>query len=60
MILLTDIFIVEIGNSKIKQNIQEKRKTENGIIESILFGTNDQLNIPVNTEDPVRLDEEIQ
>ena len=60
MVVLTDVLIIEIGDTKIKQNIQDKWKTENCIIESILFRAHNDLDIPVDTEDPVGFYEEVQ
>ena len=60
VIILCDVFIVEIGNSKIKKNIQQKWKTTNRIVQSISTITYFILHMRFNDQNPKRLDQQIR
>jgi hypothetical protein len=52
LVVLRNISIVEIGNSYIKQDIENQREIEQRKIKTILFCANGILNRSVNTENP--------
>ena len=60
MIILWDIFIVEISNPEIKKNIQKEWKVKNGIVKSILLQANGILYSYIDAENPKRLYQQIQ
>lgn len=48
--VLSDIFIIEIGNTKIKQDIKNKGKVKNCKIESKILSSHNVLNRSVNAK----------
>ena len=60
MIILWDIFIVEISNPEIKKNIQKEWKVKNGIVKSILLQANGILYSYIDAKNPKRLYQQIQ
>ena len=50
--MLGDISVVIIGYAEVEEDIEQKRKVENNIIESVLFSTNHILNRTIDTENP--------
>ena len=55
VIILGDILIVEIGNTKIQQDIKKKSKIEQGRVPSIFPWSYQILNSPVDAEYPCLL-----
>jgi len=51
-IVLGDIFIVEVGNSHIEQNIQQQRKIEKGKIHPVVFVAYKVLHTSIDTKNP--------
>ena len=52
MMILRDIPVVEIRDSKIEKNIKKKGEIKNLEVESIIHHSCDDLNIPINRENP--------
>jgi hypothetical protein len=59
MIILSNVSVIEIGYSKIKQDIEEKREIKKHVIESVLFGSYNILNSTVNAKNPERLYQQV-
>jgi hypothetical protein len=53
-IVLCNIFIVEIGNANIEQNIQQERKIEQGKVHPVTFVANHILHSAVDSKNPKR------
>ena len=51
-IVLCNIFIVEIGNSNVEQNIQQQRKVEEGKVQPVALVANHILYRAVDTKNP--------
>lgn len=60
MLMLGNVFVVVIGDSKVQKNIEYHRKTEQGEIQSIAFMAHDVLHGAVNSKYPERFDQNIQ
>ena len=58
--MLRNITIIEVGDPKVKQDIEKKREVKNDEIETVIFYTYRILNCSVNTKNPERLDEKVQ
>lgn len=60
VIILRNVFIIEIGDAKINENIEQERKIKNGRIQSVMRHSCCILHLHINAEYPKRLDEQIQ
>jgi hypothetical protein len=60
VIVLRNIFVVEICNPEIQEDIEQERKIEQGNVISIYFSSDCDLHVPVNTQYPERLDQQVQ
>ena len=60
MVVLRDIPVVEIGNAKIKDDVEKEGEIENNKIKTITLGSDYILNVPVNSENKNRLDKKIE
>jgi hypothetical protein len=60
MVILSNIFIVEIGDSKIEKDIEKERKIKKCDVVTINLSTHSNLNIPVNAKNPKRLDQQVE
>jgi hypothetical protein len=60
MIVLCNVAVVEIGDAKIKNDVEKKRKIQNDEIKAIIPNPNNALYVEINPKNPDRLDEEIQ
>jgi len=58
--ILRNISVIEIGNSKIKENIKKKGEIENDKIKPKILGTNHVLHSSVNAKNPEWLNQQIQ
>jgi len=58
--VLCNVPVVEIGYSKIEQDIEEKGEIENCKVESEIFGTGNILHCSVDAEDPEWLDQQVK
>ena len=60
MIILSNIFIIEIGNTKIEQDIKEKREVENSEIKPVITSSYNILHRPVDAQYPEGLNKHIK
>ena len=59
MTILGNIFIVEIGESQVQDNIEEERKAEHCVIHSVVLQPNFLLYGNVDNNNPKRLNKQI-
>lgn len=60
MVVLGDVFIIEISYSNIKNDIKKKRKIKEGEINSVILSAYLILHFAVNSQNPKWLDEQIE
>ena len=60
VIVLRDVFVVEIRDAEVEQDIQQERKIEEHEILSVSRIAHLNLHVRLNAEDPERLDEQVQ
>jgi hypothetical protein len=60
MVILGNVPVIEIGDSKIEKDVEQKRKIKNDQIKSVISYTDDILNVPVNSEYKDRFDKKIE
>jgi hypothetical protein len=58
--VLCNIPVIEIGNSKIEKNIEQKCKIKDGKIKAIFSGRRDILNSTVDAKNPEWLNQQVQ
>lgn len=59
-IVLRNVFIIEIGDTNIKQNIKQQRKVEQGEIHSVTFVAHKVLHVSVDTKKPKWFNQQIE
>ena len=57
---LSNVPVVEIGDSQIQENIKKERKIQDFKIEPVIKGADHVLNIPVDSENPDRFDQKVE
>ncbi len=60
LLVLGNIAVVEIGYTKIEQDVENENKVEDGEVKAILLGAHRILNTPVNSKNPERLHQEVE
>jgi hypothetical protein len=52
LLVLCNVPVIEICYSKIQENVEKERKVKKIKIKSIIHGSNDVLNVPIDGKDP--------
>jgi hypothetical protein len=60
LLILGNVTVIEVGDAKIEENIEEKREIKDDQVKPIVSYSNNILNISVNAENKNRLDQKIQ
>jgi hypothetical protein len=60
VIVLRNVLVIETGDTKIKDDVQDKRKIEQGEVKTEIAGANGVLHIQIDHQYIERLDEQIQ
>jgi len=60
VVVLGNVAVIELSDPEVENNVQQKGKAENGIVESVINGSHHILHAPVNPKNPERFDEQIQ
>lgn len=60
VIILGNILIVEVGNTEIEKDIEKEGKIKERDVVTIDLCSYSNLNIPVNTKNPKRLDQQVE
>jgi hypothetical protein len=60
MVVLSNVLVVEIGNAKVKQDVEQETEVEQSIVKSVITGQHRILNCSVNPQYPEGLYEEVQ
>ena len=55
-----DVTVVEVGDSHIENHIEEESEIQYGKIEPVLFRPDTILHTDINSENPERLDKQVQ
>jgi len=60
LVILRYITVIEVGYPEVKDDIQQEGQVEKGYIQSEFAGTHQNLHIPVDPENPERLDQQVK
>jgi stalled ribosome alternative rescue factor ArfA len=60
LLVLGNVPVIEIGDPKIKQNVEEKGEIKNNKIKAVISYTNNILDISVNTKYKDRFDKKVK
>jgi hypothetical protein len=60
LLVLGNVPVIEIGDPKIKQNVEEKREIKNNKIKAVISYTNNILDISVDAKYKNRFDKKIK
>ena len=60
MMVLGNVPVIEIGDPKIEENVEQKREIKNDQIKSVISYPDDILNVPVNSEYKDGFDKKIE
>src|SRR5438477_191962 len=60
VIVLRNIFIVEVRDAEVEQDVEEEGKVEEGDVITIHLSAHSDLHVAINAQYPERLDEQVQ
>lgn len=60
LMVLRDIPVVVVGNPQIEDNVEDEGDIQQGVVKAKIPVPNNDLDVPVNAENPQRLDQKIE
>jgi hypothetical protein len=60
LVVLGNVSIIEIGDSKVEEYVEEEGKVENHEVKTVFTGSHGILNPSVDTENPKRFNQQIE